>query len=271
MTKFQNISGFAAAFAVIVVLVLASSARALFIETFDGGAFSDGGTIVGNNGWVSGGFRGSNSHPRPSSQLSSAPSEPTGSNSGLSAVSAGGDPGDAFARDISGDIVNNQIELSFDVGGSGHTRVNFGAADNILNGGGTNNYTHFAFQTNDNRINFSGESQPGEVRAPEIETTVAAVAGNDYRARIRLNTATGETTVDYRLEPTDPWTTVHNENVITGSAGWTWTGNITAVSFNQQFGGWVDNITIGVVPEPASFSLLSLGALMMMMRRRRSA
>ena len=78
---------FATALVVMAVLGMAGSAQALFTETFDGGQFSDGGDVVGNNGWVQSVFRGVTVFPKPSSDLTSVPPVPDGLASGLVAGS----------------------------------------------------------------------------------------------------------------------------------------------------------------------------------------
>ena len=152
MKTLQNIRKIATALTVVAVLVLANSAHAVFTETFDGGAFSASGNVVGNNGWTTGGFRGGSVTPRPSSLTVNTPATAPSLSSGMVAVqNTGGDPGDAFGRDISADIDGDQITVTFDIGGSGVTRFSFGAFGNITNSTGPNHYLYFQFANNSNR------------------------------------------------------------------------------------------------------------------------
>lgn len=255
---------FATALMVIAVLGMASSAQAVgvFFEDFDGGQFSDGGDVVGNNGWVQSGFRGVTIFPRPSSKLTNAPSAPDGLTSGLAAMeSPFVDPGSAFARDISGNITNDEILVTFDMGGGGQTRVTLGGSD--IFGSGSNDHILVQFNNASGDVSFNG--QTGGSRVPDIGPTVPGPGfqGAAFQARIQVNKLTTETSADYRLLPTDTWT-----NIFTETPGLALYTGITAIGFNQGNDAWVDNISIGV-PEPTSMSLLVLGGLVMLMRRRR--
>ena len=282
MKTLQNISKIATALTVVAVLVLANSAHAVFTETFDGGAFSASGNVVGNNGWTTGGFRGGSVTPRPSSLTVNTPATAPSLSSGMVAVqNTGGDPGDAFGRDISADIDGDQITVTFDIGGSGVTRFSFGAFGNITNSTGPNHYLYFTFDNGSKNADLT-VANADDNRVGEGTVSYTAGANDEFQGRILVNKSTGLTELASRALSTDPWTDIYSFNPVTDAAGMpgsstssniTWYNTIDAMSINQQNGPWIDNITIGeaVIPEPATFSLLSLGALMMMLRRRRSA
>ena len=289
---------FATAFLVIVVLGWASSAHAIFTETFD---TMTGGTVDAQNGWHSGTSAGGNgvgfiggghgSAPMPSLNLS-GPGGPDGSQAVSGEWNAGF--GIASARDITADKAGDgSYEVIVDAfagnNPSGGVRFGIGSADSVLRsnvaheqfwGGfrncptatsGCESGTRGVFEAGTyiaaNDGDGAGTGPPTSINATAVYTDASINVHTDW-IQIRFQTdGSGNLTLQHRaLSTGGAWL-----NALTSSAPLTnGAADVQALQLTSLTGTY-DNLVSGVVPEPASMSLLALGGLLLLGRRRRRA
>ena len=279
---------FATALSVIVVLGIASSASAVFTEDFESFAAGD---LIGNangaNGWQTvAGFSGHSYGSAGAIDSLQVTSNPALGGSQLAGPGRdSGGFGDAIARDVSGEIdgaglLTVQGDFDLTTGSIDKFRMVIGTSASIIGGGhGELHWIEvsqnggFGSRVHHDEDHTGAASEFIQTAGPAL-AWASATSGVDptteqFTVRLRHDTTTGTTIYDHRPiggGSSDPW---FDPQTITNAL--TPVGAADTFELSLQDGGLADNIIIGVVPEPASLTLLAFGGLLMLVRRRRRA
>jgi len=286
---------FATALSVIVVLGIASSASAIFTENFDS---MTGGTVDTQNGWQSGTSGGGNGigfigggHESPA--LPSMNLNSTGGPDGSQAAngSHNGGFGISNARDITGDKASDgSWQATFDafVDPGNGLKFAIGRSDSILQ----SNVAHELHWLGLRPCPSATVGCEGGTRGIFEASTFIAANDADGGGTGGPNSAGNNNSnqADAGIDITSTWVSVLLQTDTSGVLTWshkamggpTWldpqstpialTGGAADVQVFQfdLTAGRVDNFVSGV-PEPSSLTLVALGSLMMLLRRRRRA